>query len=80
MWSRSHVSHSVPSGYSGAELERIDVRLMDGRRQTVILKRSRLHDRTAYRTQDCVGRQAAVLQARRLDGMWDVLHSAWVHG
>jgi hypothetical protein len=61
-------------GYSGAVLERLEVRLSAGGCQRLIHKRVRLaQDWTAYRSNDGAGRQAALLAEPRLRAVWDVL-------
>ena len=61
-------------GYSGALLQRLQVQLSRGGCQRLIHKRVRLaEDWTAYRSEDALGRQAALLAEPRLQAVWDVL-------
>jgi hypothetical protein len=60
--------------YTGNTLERLDLRLASGRRQTLVLKRTAATPNwPAWRSGDAVGREAALLAEPALTGVWEVL-------
>lgn len=60
--------------YTGNTLERLDLRLASGSRQTLVLKRTATTlNRVARRSGDAVGREAALLAEPALTGVWEVL-------
>jgi hypothetical protein len=61
------------SGFTGAHHERLDVCLGSGELRRLVIKRVNLNqDWTATRTDDRVGREAALLDAPALAAVWDV--------
>jgi hypothetical protein len=60
--------------YTGNILERLDIRLASGRRQTLVLKRTATSlNWVGRRGGDAVGREAALLAEPALTGIWEVL-------
>jgi hypothetical protein len=60
--------------YTGNILERLDLRLASGVRQTLVLKRTATTlNRVARRSGDAVGREATLLAEPALSGVWEVL-------
>jgi hypothetical protein len=63
----------APTGRSGAVLQRVDVHMSGGGCESLVLKRIRIsEDVTAYRTDDLIGRQAALLSDPRFQSVWDL--------
>jgi hypothetical protein len=60
--------------YTGNILERLDLHLASGDRQTLVLKRTATTlNWVAWRSGDAVGREAALLAEPALTGVWEVL-------
>jgi hypothetical protein len=60
--------------YTGNTLERLDLRLESGGRQTLVLKRTATTlNWVAWCSRDTVGREAALLAEPALSGVWEVL-------
>src|SRR5262252_1723079 len=60
--------------YTGNTLEKLDLRLESGGRQTLVLKRTPTTlNWVAWRSGDAVGREAALLAEPALIGIWEVL-------
>ncbi len=60
--------------YTGNTLERLDLRLASGGRQTLVLKRTATTlNWVAWRSGDAVGREAALLAEPALSSVWEVL-------
>ena len=60
--------------YTGNTLEKLDLRLESGGRQTLVLKRTvNTLNWPAWRSGDAVGREAALLAEPALTGVWEVL-------
>jgi hypothetical protein len=60
--------------YTGNTLEKLDLRLASGGRQTLVLKRiATTLNWPAWRSGDAVGREAALLAEPALSGVWEVL-------
>ncbi len=67
------------SGYSGAVFERVEVRLAHAGTQVMVCKRTRLaKDWVAYRSNDRLGREVALLAEARLRGVWDVMNCPYL--
>src|ERR1700681_2403235 len=73
----SKVSKTLLSaiGFSASVLERIEIILQSGIKRNFILKRTRLGaDWLSQRSNDQVGREAALLNEFSLSGIWNIIH------
>jgi hypothetical protein len=66
-------------GYSDSTLDRIDVELTSGSKQSFILKYTKLNsDWLSQRTKDTVGREAAILDEDSLLKIWESVHCPYI--
>lgn len=66
-------------GYSGSTLERVDVETLSGLKQSFILKRTNLDtDWISQRTNDTIGREAAILAESSLMKIWEHIHCPYL--
>ena len=67
------------AGFSGAALERIDVETTSGLKHSFMLKHTRLNaDWLSLRTNDTIGREAALLDEKRLSKVWESIHCPYL--
>src|SRR5450432_4096066 len=77
----SNIHNTILSGigFSASVLQRIDVDLITGPAQSFILKQTSLNaDWLSQRTQDSIGREAAILNEKCLLKIWESIHCPYI--